>query len=200
MITKHSTAFTVMPQHSNYMSMVFGGEMLSRIDICAAECVRRFLYSSPVKLYALTVKVDVEFHIGAEIGDIVFLEAEIESVGIKSITTKVVGYRETSSGKRDKICSGNLRFVTKDSPQANKAYQHNLNDVFKDSISTIDKIKLELKRLNSKYPYGEFSCSPMFSLSQEKVSCVVCVNYKSEIYHIESEPVEDFLKLLKKIK
>lgn len=127
MITKHSTCFTVMPQHSNYMSMVFGGEMLARMDICAAECVRRFLYSAKTKLYALTTRVEeVGFAVGAEIGDIVFFDAKIIYTGIKTIKVDIIGHREQPNGNIEKICTGKFTFVTKDDPKANKACPHGL--------------------------------------------------------------------------
>lgn len=61
------------------------------------------------------------------------------------------------------------------------------------------KIMNEIDRLRKKYPDGEFSCSPMFSPDKKYVSCNLCVNWKSDIYYYESDPVEELLKHLEGI-
>jgi len=130
MHTKHTTSFTVYPEDCNYMTasdtnrpMVHGGYMLMRMDRVAAECARRALYSS-VCDSALTVKVEgVTFYVGASLGDIIFLEAELTKVGIKSMNINVVGFREDSSGKKEKICDGTFVFVSK---YGDKTFPHGL--------------------------------------------------------------------------
>jgi hypothetical protein len=67
------------------------------------------------------------------------------------------------------------------------------------SKEIVDKIMIEVERLSKKYPYGEFSCSPMFSYDQTRVSCNLCVNWKMHIYYYESDPVEELLNHLEKI-
>lgn len=60
---------------------------------------------------ALTVNVtDVTFFIGAALGDIIFLNAEVVKLGTKRIEIQVTGERENSSGKREKICEGKFIF------------------------------------------------------------------------------------------
>lgn len=134
---KYSTSFTVMPQHANYMGMIFGGELLARMDIAAAECVRRLLYSTEEKLYSVTVGVNnVSFLVGALVGDLIFLECKVLNVGLKSITVGIVGYREKwENGEREKICSGEFSFVTKKEPYDTKGYIHNLREKVLDELS-----------------------------------------------------------------
>lgn len=133
----HNTSFTVYPDMCNYMTknekpMVHGGYMLMMMDRVAAECCRRLLYdakdqsvlppeSIPAVLFgskmlikansALTVNVnDVTFYVGATLGDIIFLEAQVIELGIKRIVIQVNGEREDHNGKREKICDGKFTF------------------------------------------------------------------------------------------
>lgn len=120
MITKHSTSFTVYPDMCNYMNvndkpMVHGGYMLMMMDRVSAECSRRLLYSSPTQAdSAVTVSVtDVTFFVGALLGDIIFLEAEVVKLGNKRIEIQVTGFRESCTGSREKICEGKFIFVSR---------------------------------------------------------------------------------------
>lgn len=94
--TVHSTNFFVFPQDTNYHPpMIFGGKMLSEMDICAAGTVRRTLYHSPNTQDALTVGVDkVTFYKGAKIKDFIILTGTVVKLGIKSITVHVVATKE----------------------------------------------------------------------------------------------------------
>lgn len=106
------TTFTVFPQHTNYNPpMLFGGELLSQMDIAAAMAARRFLYDSPTCKDALTVAVsDVTFHVGAAVKDLIFLRATIIRAGIKSIGVLVEGWREKGGASHEKICDGVFTF------------------------------------------------------------------------------------------
>lgn len=68
-----------------------------------------------------------------------------------------------------------------------------------DKDSIINNINKELTRLNTKYPVGEFLCSPMYSRDRTLVSCVVGTDWKSNMYYFESNPVEELLEFLQKI-
>jgi len=115
--TKYETGFTVFPQDTNYMyPMLFGGKLLSEMDMCAASCVRRALYDSPCA-DAVTVKVvETNFWHGAEVKDLIFLKAEIVRFGIKSIEVKITGLVEEGqgTGERIKLCDGTFIFVSRD--------------------------------------------------------------------------------------
>lgn len=107
------TTFTVFPHMTNYMyPMVFGGEMLSQMDIAAAMNVRRALYDSPTGCdNAVTVHcTDINFLVGAQVGDLILLKSEIYQVGTKSISVQVEGYRERADGV-EKLCDGRFIFV-----------------------------------------------------------------------------------------
>lgn len=111
------TSFCVFPQDTNYHPpMVFGGKMLSEMDICAAGTVRRALYDSPLGVRdAVTVQVDdVTFHKGAVVKDLIFLQGTITKIGIKSITVEVKAYNEVNKNLRELMASGTFVFVAYD--------------------------------------------------------------------------------------
>lgn len=114
--------FTVFPQDSNYMPpMIFGGKLLSEMDICAAMTARRFLYSSKTAKDAVTVAVsNVNFYVGAVVKDLIFLKGEVVRTGISSIDIHVSGYREKAGDDnelKEKICDGDFRFVSCKEPK-----------------------------------------------------------------------------------
>lgn len=117
MNTVYETSFVVFPQDTNYMyPMVFGGKVMSEMDVAAAVCVRRALIDSEAK-YAVTTRAsNIEFHVGAVVGDLVFLTARIVKVGTTSINIDVEGVRELKDGARQKICNGSFTFVTVEDP------------------------------------------------------------------------------------
>ncbi len=99
---------------TNYMyPMIFGGEMLSQMDIAAAMAVRRALYDSPTGCDgAVTVHCsDINFLVGAQVGDLILLKAEIIEVGSKSISVRVEGYRDQPTDPV-KLCNGRFVFVS----------------------------------------------------------------------------------------
>ncbi len=107
----------MFPQDTNYMPpMVFGGKMLSEMDIAAACAVRRFLYSSPTGVRdAVTVQVtDVTFFAGAEIKDLIHVHALVVKAGIKSVDVAVTCFRENPDGTHDKMAEGKFKFVAYD--------------------------------------------------------------------------------------
>lgn len=108
------TTFTVFPQDTNYMfPMVFGGKVLSEMDIAAAMAVRRACNHSLTAKHAVTtVAGPVEFYIGAEVGDLILLRAEIVRLGNSTVYVDVVGERENKDGFRERICRGPFVFVT----------------------------------------------------------------------------------------
>ena len=130
---KHSTSFTVYPEMCNFYEegkMLHGGYALMMMDRCAAECSRRLLYDAQLiteKIKAnsaVTVNVtDVTFFVGAMLGDIIFLNAEVVKLGSKRIDIQITGERENSKGEREKICEGKFVFV---SMHNNKSVPHGL--------------------------------------------------------------------------
>jgi acyl-CoA hydrolase len=80
----------VLPTHTNAKGTVFGGVMMSWMDICAAICARRHARCSVV-----TAAVDeLHFLRPVQLGDTVLLEAELASVGTTSMEILVKVARE----------------------------------------------------------------------------------------------------------
>lgn len=96
MITTYETSFRVMPTQCNPLSpMIFGGAFFSEIDLCAATCVKRLLYSSKTCKEAVTHKVlDLTFNMPMYLGDLVHLRAKIVELRHKAITVEVKMFRE----------------------------------------------------------------------------------------------------------
>lgn len=110
----HESNFMVFPEHTNYMPpMIFGGKMLSEMDICAAVTVRRAMIGTLCDS-AVTVGVDkVKFFAGAIIGDLIYLRGTVVKTGIKSIQVFVECEREHKDGQREKIAEGYYTFVSR---------------------------------------------------------------------------------------
>lgn len=98
METKFSTSFIVFPEHTNHMSpIIFGGKFMAELDLCAAKCVRRALYSSSKVNGAVTHKMEVTFKKPCYLGDFIIMEAELTALGEKSLSVNVKAYREVKS-------------------------------------------------------------------------------------------------------
>ncbi len=104
MNTVFKTTFTVMPSDTNPMfPLIFGGAFFSHLDLCAAQTVNRFLYSSHTAETAVTYKFEGTFLKPCYAGDLLFLEGEIENAGHKSIIVLVKAYREKVNRDQNKV-------------------------------------------------------------------------------------------------
>jgi acyl-CoA hydrolase len=122
---KFETNFTVMPKDCNYMfPIIFGGHFFSEMDLCAASCVNRFLHDS-VCNSAVTHKFEGTFYAAAENGDLIFLEAEIVDLKIKSVVVLVKAFREKlAQAGKDLVAECKFVFVTK---KEGKFHPHGLS-------------------------------------------------------------------------
>jgi len=115
-------SFTVFPDDLNYKGALFGGKILSEIDIAGLTPVRRMLYNTACDT-AVTASIDrVDFLKPAKLGDIVELTATIYKLGRTSIHVFVYVTKEDEYGKIEKICDAHLVFV---SLKDGKPYPHN---------------------------------------------------------------------------
>lgn len=87
------------PQHSNLMGTVFGGAILSEIDLAAAiEAHTRH------QGHVVTVAMDkVEFKRPIHIGDLVSFYTDVERVGRTSITVRVTVWAERRKPPFEKV-------------------------------------------------------------------------------------------------
>lgn len=115
-------SFTVFPEDLNYKGSLFGGKILSEIDIAGLKPVRRMLYNSECD-NLVTARFDrVDFLKPAKLGDIVELTATIYKLGRTSINVWVHVTKEDESGNIEKICDARLVFV---SLKDEKPHPHN---------------------------------------------------------------------------
>lgn len=110
--TVYETSFVVYPRHVNCRSpLIFGGAFFSEMDICAATVVKRFLYDSKTAKSAVTHKFEGTFLKPCYMGNLIFLDARITSVGVKSVVVEVKAYRDTEAGQ-ELVAEANFVFVT----------------------------------------------------------------------------------------
>lgn len=86
MIKKHSKTHIVFPADCNSMGTIFGGKLISLIDLCCFEH-SLFLLKDSICDDAVTVNFsDVNFVHGAVIGDLLTVTSFVKKIGIKSLT------------------------------------------------------------------------------------------------------------------
>lgn len=100
----------VLPAHTNKLGTVFGGTVMSWIDICAAVSAMRHAGRS-----AVTASVDqVHFLSGARTGDIMVLKSQVNWTGRTSMEIGVRVEQELLDGTRRHTTSAYLTFVAID--------------------------------------------------------------------------------------
>ena len=102
----------VMPQDANVLGTLFGGQMVSWMDISASKAVHRFLKGTKADA-ALTRAIDViEFKKPVHVGDWVNFEAKIISAGNTSIVIQIDAYKETREVEKQLACTAKFTFVS----------------------------------------------------------------------------------------
>ena len=102
----------VMPQDANVLGTLFGGQMVSWMDISASKAVHRFLKGTNADA-ALTRAIDaIEFKQPVHVGDWVNFEAKIISTGNSSIIIQIDAYKETKRHEKLLACTAKFTFVS----------------------------------------------------------------------------------------
>ena len=102
----------VMPQDANVLGTLFGGQMVSWMDISASKAVHRFLKGTNADA-ALTRAIDaIEFKQPVHVGDWVNFEAKIISTGNSSIVIQIDAYKETKKHEKLLACTAIFTFVS----------------------------------------------------------------------------------------
>lgn len=76
----------LLPRDTNERGTIFGGRILSLVDLAAAVEARHF---NPARRYVTVAFKEVEFHQPVHVGDIVTCYTQVLRVGRTSITVKV---------------------------------------------------------------------------------------------------------------
>ena len=101
----------VMPNDLNNIGTLFGGKMVSWMDIAAAKAGQRFLRGSEA-VGGVTKAIDeVVFSEPVFGGEWVNFEATIESAGVSSLTVSVSAQAENSQGETRDVCEAVFTMV-----------------------------------------------------------------------------------------
>lgn len=102
----------LLPKDTNHRGTIFGGVILSQIDLAGAEEARRWTDRAVV-----TVALQgVEFHQPVYVGDVVSFYTRLERLGTTSVTVHVEVEAERWSGAREtvKVTEAKVVYVTVD--------------------------------------------------------------------------------------
>lgn len=89
----------MMPKDTNAMGNIFGGVILSHLDLAAGEHARGI---AP-HLYVTKIIKEVDFIAPVKVGDTVSFYTETVTIGRTSITIRVLVAAERGVGKRESI-------------------------------------------------------------------------------------------------
>ena len=126
-VTKYSEL--VQHQHINSIQTLFGGYMLSWLDLAAAKASSRFLENTDA-WGAVTWAMDsVEFKEPVFLGDWVNCEATVYEAGKSSIKVSVKAYAESKVYGKRLACTANFTFVSIIRDKNNKfiKFDHNIS-------------------------------------------------------------------------
>ena len=122
---KSITKQLVMHEHLNRRGDLFGGQLMSWMDIATA------IYAYEItNMECVTVAVDrIEFIKPISLGDLVTFEVTEKERGITSITLNVIVYRSDLKDKMIEVARSNFKFVALDeegrpSSRWNNGYKH----------------------------------------------------------------------------
>jgi len=98
----------VLPQHTNALGGVFGGQIMAWIDLCAAICAQRHAGRMAVTAFV----DDLAFQEPVKVGEVVRLEARVTATFRTSMEIEVVVEGEhAASGRRWPCVTARLTFV-----------------------------------------------------------------------------------------
>ena len=109
-ITRYSQL--VMPQDANVVGTLFGGQMVSWMDIAAAKAAFRFLKGTEAGV-AVTRAIDsIEFTKPVHVGNWVNFESRIIKTGNSSIVIQVDAYKENHEEDKILACTAEFTMVS----------------------------------------------------------------------------------------
>ncbi len=112
MIYKARYSQLVMPNHINNLHTLFGGQMISWMDLAASKVSFRFLRDTKAQ-GAVTRAIDeVEFKEPVFSGEWVMMNATIISVGNSSIKIEVEAFAEGPDSQNRLVCSSIITMVS----------------------------------------------------------------------------------------
>ena len=101
----------VMPQDANVIGTLFGGQMISWMDIAVSKAAHRILKNSPADA-AVTRAIDAtEFKEPVHVGEWVNFEAVVTGLGKTSIKVEVKAFAEGRHDQRRLACISEFTMV-----------------------------------------------------------------------------------------
>lgn len=106
--TRTEMTWLVLPQHTNNVGGVFGGQVMAWIDVCAAVSAQRF-----ARKVVVTAAMDnLSFKVAAKDGEVMVLQSQVNWSGRTSMEVGVrVESENPLTGKRVHTSTAYLTFV-----------------------------------------------------------------------------------------
>jgi acyl-CoA hydrolase len=103
--------FVVFPSNTNNVGTLFGGYLMSQMDLSAAVLTRKLLYDTDCD-GCVTASMDgVSFKCPAYVGDLVEVVSELKRIGKSSVEILTTATKEDQKGNRTQICKAKFVFV-----------------------------------------------------------------------------------------
>ena len=109
-VTRYSQL--VMPQDTNVIGTLFGGQMVSWMDIAAGKTAHRFLKGTAGEVAGTRAIDAMEFKKPVHVGNWVNFEASILKTGRSSILIQIDAFKETKSVEKALACTAQFTFVS----------------------------------------------------------------------------------------
>ena len=131
MKSEHFYHHIVFPEDANHMGTIFGGKLVSVIDLAVAQHTMFLLKEEGSECDdAVTVNFsEINFHFGAVVGDLLTIESVVDRIGIKSMAFSF-WVKRLKDGKL--IATGKTTFVSR---KNGVAHAHGI-DTFKREVGT----------------------------------------------------------------
>ena len=110
MISRYSQL--VMPQDANVVGTLFGGQMVSWMDIAAAKAAFRFLKGTEADVVVTRAIDSIEFTKPVHVGNWVNFESRIIKTGNSSIVIQVDAFKESHDEDKVLACSAIFTMVS----------------------------------------------------------------------------------------
>ena len=110
MISRYSQL--VMPQDANVVGTLFGGQMVSWMDIAAAKSAHRFLKGTVAEVSVTRAIDSIEFQRPVYVGNWVNFESRIIKTGNSSIVIQVDAYKESHEDDNILACTAIFTMVS----------------------------------------------------------------------------------------
>jgi acyl-CoA hydrolase len=109
---KITSTYLVFPEDLNSSGTIFGGRIMSLMDLEAAKLSYLLISTSHADNVVTKAISNIDFIKPATKGDILEIEASLESFGTTSLTINVTVNKLLFQDRKDKICESKFIMVT----------------------------------------------------------------------------------------